>query len=84
MSCARIDRVLAFALSTLLVCGVINTAVAVIEQAWWLWGVGGACLTAATIVARGWLPPPHRQRLPHVTEKPDMALFDHDDINATV
>ncbi|WNV87143.1 hypothetical protein [Umezawaea sp. Da 62-37] len=70
MRCAHVDRVLALALGTLLVCGVINTVVAVIEQAWWAWGVGGACLTAAAVVAAKWFPPPRRAPLPRATAGP--------------
>lgn len=69
MRCARVDRVLAFALGTLLVCGVVNTAVAVIEREWWTWGVGGACLTAALVVAKLWLEPACRKRERHVAER---------------
>jgi hypothetical protein len=82
--CARVDRVLALALGTLLVCGVINTALAVIEGAWWAWGVGGACLTVASVVAKRWFQPPRAQRAPHVApaKRPKRLLLDRDDVNA--
>ena len=86
MRCARVDRVLAFALSTLLVCGIINTALAVIEQAWWAWSVGGTCLTAALLISRRWLQPPSHRRSPHVapSQRRTLVLLARDDVDAAV
>lgn len=81
--CARADdRVLAFALGTLLVCGVINTTLAVIEQTWWAWGVGGACLTAALLVARRWFQTPNHKRSPHRAppQRTTLVLLARDDV----
>ena len=84
MRCARADRVLAFALGTLLVCGIINTVLAVIEQAWWAWGVGGTCLTVALLVARRWLHPSSRRRSHQVARPQHTTLILHtrDDVDA--
>lgn len=85
MGCARGDRVLALALGTLLVCGAVNTALAVVEGTWWAWVVGGACLVAASDVTRRWFRPPSGRSRPLAATArftTFVPLPRHDDVDA--